>query len=154
MEMHNAEKKSPYVLEEFNTGVLDQVLQKFIAYHDDGRYDIRSSVRLFEVAYLRWLLSQEKIYPAILNEIRTFKSLEQGKLISFVLYALQLPSDKVNIDRVIYAMQELARLGKIVYGDNGWMIAQETINQDDERHENRTKSGTIKKVDDPNKQAV
>jgi hypothetical protein len=138
------------------TMTLDEMLQKFVVYHEDGRYDIRNSVRLFEVSYLRWLIAQEHIYPVILHEMKTFKSLSQGKLVSFVLHALQLQPEKANIDRVMFAIQELARLHKIVPNEtNGWMLPSEKKEPQEETQEaERTESGTIQKTDVPTRHAV
>lgn len=106
--------------------------QKFTVYAPNGSVDVKKSVRSFEEAFVEWCKEQSDLKPAILNELQTFKRLGEGKLVHYVSHALQLQPTKENSDRIINALQELARAGKIVYKTTesgkrrgrgaGWMI--------------------------------
>jgi hypothetical protein len=91
------------------------VFQSFVVHNPNGAVDIKKSVKSFEDSFTSWLKEQSDLKPAILEELKNYKRLGEGKLVAFTMRALQLQPTKENHDRIANALQDLQRSGKIVY---------------------------------------
>lgn len=95
--------------------VPSSLFQSFVVYDTKGNLDQRKSVKAFEEAFASWIEEQGEIKPAILLELQDNERLGEGKLVNFVIHRLRMKPTKENSDRVMQALTELSKSGKIVY---------------------------------------
>lgn len=116
-----------------NILVSNNFYQKFVVYDAKNNVDVKKSVAFFQENFTEWLKAQGDLKPAIIAELQQFGQLGEGKLTNFVLHSLRLQPTKDNVDRIMVALGELDRAGKVVYKTNeqggkrgrgtGWSIA-------------------------------
>lgn len=113
-----------------------QVFQQYVSYLADGRVDTRKAMKAFEDDFNKYIAAQGAIKPAIMEELKTYKRLGEGKLISFVLHNLKLQPTGENVERVKTALTEMAATGSVIYNtsengnrrgrNTGWQLIQKS----------------------------